>query len=687
MKSFEIRPPLGNTRGPLFTEILLRTMHRVCHTKQKFHLELCSHQGKVGLRAKLPEELRSLFLQELQDVYPGTTIHPVDKESSIPHTIWTMTLHLKPDLFMLRTHEQFLDQSEKRQLSDPVAGLLSAIRTGASGRIECMIDLQIRPATPGRIRSTKRIAERWKLGFSRPIWKRWYLVSTTNHRGFVRFGSLFLSRFPFRKEPENKEDLPKAEESLFECWLTLKVFAPADAEAIAHRKLKEIRGAFGRFTNSEMEFASSRIRKKTRVLKRGFLLTPQELATLWHPVTTSADRLSRMDRPSFREVEPPLNLISKGRTSTSETILGRVKFRQQRNQFSISIDDLRRHMICIGKTGCGKSTFLLNLVHQQVKQNRGVVLIDPHGQLVDEVLNIIPKGRTNDVVLFDAADKIAPVSFNPMIGPPGTEANLIADGVITSFKNVFGFDESSAPRLLHIFRNSLLSLIETPHANFRSLQRLLIDSHFRKTIIAQVNNESVREFWLNEFNRWNSRDRTLYIASLQNKLGAFTTNKQLQTIFNNQTHKKGIQLRTLMDESKILLCNLSKGKLGHDPSVLLGSLLLSSVHIASLSRADIPEQERTESLIVIDEFHSWLSEGNNTMSDALAESRKYRTGYILATQMLEQLDNKTLSGVLGNCGSTLCMTVGPHDAETLCDLLGLKQACFEDKKRGEFCAA
>lgn len=255
-----------------------------------------------------------------------------------------------------------------------------------------------------------------------------------------------------------------------------------------------------------------------------------------------------------------------------------------------------------------------------------------------------------------------------MIGPPGTDPTLVADGVLTSFKNVFGFDDGSAPRLLHIFRNCLLSLIGTPDASLTGVQRLLVDASFRKSVIARVSNQAVREFWLTEFNRWSERDRTQYIASLQNKLGAFTTNEQLQRILNPT--QKGIQLRNVMDESQIMICNLSKGTVGHDASTLLGSLLLSSLQVAAMSRADISEVERRDCVVVIDEFHSYLTDGNTTMADALAESRKYRTSYVLSTQMLEQLDPATLAGVLGNCGSTLCMTVGPRDAEVLAELLG-----------------
>ena len=320
----------------------------------------------------------------------------------------------------------------------------------------------------------------------------------------------------------------KADDQLFECRLLIHIFANCSAVSIAERRLREIAGTFGRFTNGNTGFVATDAHSRFR---RGFLLTPKEVATLWHPLTVSADTVSRVDRSTFREVEPPIGLGSRTRTA-GDTMLGRLKFRQQRNQFGIAMDDLRRHMIAVGKTGCGKSTFLLNVMRQQVEANRGVVLIDPHGQLADEVLDVIPKRRTNEVVVFDASDRVNPVGFNPMIGPPEADPTLIADGVLTSFKNVFGFDDGTAPRLLHIFRNCLLSLVGTPQASLNSVQQMLVDAAFRRSVVSRIDNDAVREFWLTEFNRWNDRDRTQYIASLQNKLGAFTTNERLQRILN-----------------------------------------------------------------------------------------------------------------------------------------------------------
>lgn len=655
----EIRTPAGNTRGPAYTETLLLSLHEALEPADVVALNMQSRDGSVSLTAGLPAHLRSFFLHEFQDAYPGTVVKKINKR---PATVceYQFALRLLPDVFRMRDFDDFRDSVDQR-FTDPMAGLLAALRTGQSGRLNCSLELEVRRSTNHWRRSIERTAKRLSMGFRNRRLRKLYSQATAHRHPAIRWCGRVIGTIARRSS--NVEPEAKTSEALFECFLTVLIQTDAP-EAIAVRRHREIVAALARF-NKEATFVEEKYDHRQR---RGFALTAKEIATLWHPLTASGDAVSRMLRSTFREMEPPAVLASM-KDSFGATVLGRACYREQRNQCHIGADDLRRHLIAIGKTGCGKSTFLFNMVRQQMESGRGVVLIDPHGQLAQEVLDVVPKRRTNDVIYFDASDRIAPVGFNPMIGPPGTDSTLVADGVLTSFKNVFGFDEGSAPRLLHIFRNCLLSLIETPHASLMHVQRMLVDANFRKTIVARVQNDTVREFWLTEFNRWNERDRTQYVASLQNKLGAFMTNQRLRAIL--EAGQEGIQLRQIMDGSGILICNLSKGTFGHDASTLLGSLLLSSLQIAAMSRADIPERDRTDCVVVVDEFHSYLAEGNSTMADALAESRKYRTSYVLSTQMLDgQLDSATLAGVLGNCGSTLCMTVGPRDAEVLSGLLG-----------------
>jgi hypothetical protein len=656
-----IESPAGNTRGPVHTESILRTLHAANTRRVPVALKIITTESGASLAVDCPHDLKTLLLQELQDAYPGTNVRVIKHGSNNQHEC-SVQIIKSCDVYPIKSYEQFLDDTGQRELADPVAGILSALQTTREGNVQCAMSIEIRPSFLKRVRQAERMKRVLDRGFrSAVVWNAYIRLSRSDC-WILRTMASFLSQFgrPRAKDRRHPTELPT--ESLFECRMTLSARSTPNAAQIAKKRLSEIAGTLGRFNNTNVQFLT--VRHKTR---RPFLMTANELATLWHPMTASGDAVARVRRSAFREIEPPMVLTSR-KGNRGETVLGRVQFRQQRDQFGIAIDDLRRHMIAVGKTGCGKSTFLLNMIRQQAEAGRGTILLDPHGQLAEEVLNVIPRPRTNDVIYFDASDKIAPIRFNPLVGPPGTDPILTADSVLTSFKTVFGFDAGSAPRLLHIFRNCLLSLVGKPNASIAEVQRMLVDANARKSIVAQVTNPAVREFWLTEFNRWNERDRTQYIASLQNKLGAFTTNERLQSILSPSP--KAIQLRQIMDGSMILVCNLSKGTVGHDASKLLGSLLLSSLQVAAMSRADVDEADRPDCVVVVDEFHSYLADGNSTMADALAESRKYRTSYVLSTQMLEQLDPATLAGVLGNCGSTLCMTVGPRDAAILAELLG-----------------
>ena len=204
-------------------------------------------------------------------------------------------------------------------------------------------------------------------------------------------------------------------------------------------------------------------------------------------------------------------------------------------------------------------------------------------------------------------------------GATGSDKTLVADGVLSAFQKVFGMDESQAPRLLHIFRNSLLSLVEMPNATLLDVQRILVEPLYRKSVIARVSNPVVRSFWLDEFGKWKPHDRTAFIASLQNKLGAFLTNPKLQRILGDPKAK--LDLRKVMDDGKVLIVNLSKGRLGENASNLLGTLVVTSLQLAAMSRANIPEQSRRDFSIVIDEFQNFATPSIATF---LSEARKYR---------------------------------------------------------------
>lgn len=502
-----IRTPTGNTRGPLATESLLRAMHRASESEFSFSIRSVDRQTELAV--DIPVELRTLFLQELQDSYPGVTV-TAQQPLSLPQQAARShcRLRVSPDFLRLRTYDEFLDISDGRSFTDPVAGLFSALRSQAKDPHCCELTLTVRPASQCRLRLARKTHDRWRDGFRRLTLERAYLWLYFQGKFYHRIAAALLGKFAHRSTAMQDTVETKLDELLFECDLSISVVANQASHSVTDRKIREVVTTLGRFhAGAKFEVGQA----------ASSLLSCSEIATLWHPLTESADTVAGVSRSSFKELEPPIAFTSR-RIEGDGTVLGRLKFRRQQQQFQIYTDDLRRHLIAVGKTGCGKSTFLLNLIRQQMEAGKGIVLFDPHGQLADDVLNYVPKHRTNDVIYFDAGDMDAPVGFNPMIGPEGTSNALIADAVLSSFKNVFGLDAGSAPRLLHIFRNTLLTLIDTPHASLAAVQRMLVDAPFRKSMAGRVDNTAVRSFWTTEFNRWNERDRTQYVASLQNKI-------------------------------------------------------------------------------------------------------------------------------------------------------------------------
>ncbi len=340
------------------------------------------------------------------------------------------------------------------------------------------------------------------------------------------------------------------------------------------------------------------------------------------------------------------------------TYLGRTNFRSVRRAFGIRQADRRAHLYLIGKTGTGKSTLVETLIRQDLKSGRGLALIDPHGDLAERVLRGVPENRKDDIIYFNVPDASKPMGFNPLERVPPEKRALAASGLLEAFKKIWA--DSWGPRLEHILRNALLALLDQPEATLADVSRLLYDKGFRRTVAAQVFNHQVRDFWLREYESYPAGFRAEAIAPIQNKVGAFLANPLLNRILT-QT-KSAFDLRRVMDEGKILLVNLAKGKIGEDVMALLGALLVARIGLAALTRADTAEENRRDFFVFLDEFHGFTT---LSLANMLSELRKYRVGLILAHQYLSQLDLQVRDAVLGNVGTIISFRLGPGDAEIL----------------------
>lgn len=340
------------------------------------------------------------------------------------------------------------------------------------------------------------------------------------------------------------------------------------------------------------------------------------------------------------------------------THLARTNFRNRRVAFGVRQADRRSHMYLVGRTGTGKSTLLETMIRQDIASDRGLALCDPHGDLVQRVVAAVPEARRQDIVYFDVPDTRRVVGFNPLEAVPPPRRALAASGVLDAFKKLWA--DSWGPRLEHILRNCLLALLDQPGATLADVLRLLDDKEYRKRAAGRVADPQVRAFWLREFPGYPARLRAEAVAPVQNKVGAFLANPVLHAILTQP--RSTFDPRRVMDDGRILLVNLSKGRLGEDAAALLGALLVARLGVAALARADTPPDDRRDFLLYLDEFQHFATPSLVTM---LSELRKYRVGLVLAHQYLGQLDEEVRDAVLGNAGTLISFRVGLADAELL----------------------
>ncbi|OGY36445.1 MAG: hypothetical protein A3E37_03615 [Candidatus Andersenbacteria bacterium RIFCSPHIGHO2_12_FULL_46_9] len=326
-------------------------------------------------------------------------------------------------------------------------------------------------------------------------------------------------------------------------------------------------------------------------------------------------------------------------------------------------DDRRRHLYMVGQTGTGKTTMFLNMIRQDMEAGHGVGVIDPHGDLIEDVLLQVPKERQEDVILLDPRDEARPLGFNILEVRGEAQRDLVVNEVVQILQKLAARlnPESIGPMFEHYLRNALLALVEDPEATLIDVPRMFVDEKFRSVVLARNKNPTVKQFWEQEFAQSQrgqmSADMLSYVIS---KLGRFVSNKTMRNIIGQAS--SSFDVRKVMDEKKILLCNLSKGNLGDINSDLLGFVLVSKMQIAALSRADVVEDKRPDFYLYLDEFQNFTTDSIVTI---LSEARKYRLNLNLTHQFLQQLEEKIREAVLGNVGTIVCYRVGVEDTEIL----------------------
>ena len=640
-----------------------------------------STDDQVGLFVRCHAVDRDAVLEPIVANYPQVTVTLVEEASVAVEgsasqcEVWHSDVQLVPELFPILRHAQFED-ALNHNFADPVSGLFRAILP--EPEVNCRIEITIRPATRRRchearasiqlldrefFRKHHRLAGWFARRNTRPY--RWHLARMIGllARCTPQPNHTTLETSTSRLH-EREDDLQAASDKLgghlFETTIRLSVDVLQGSGTSASDRIRRMAGALGAFTKSRLATFKSTppVADASQMRLPSFLMSHEELATLWHPPTEAA-QAERMQASEFTELEAPAFFHSE--KEEGAVVLGRVLFRDDQRPVVLGLEDRRRHLYVVGKTGMGKTTLIQNMIVADMHAGRGICLVDPHGDLAESITALVPKHRTNDVILFDAGSREHVLSFNPLACTDASRIDQVTSGVVSAMKKLY---DSWGPRLEDTLRNAVFAIVERG-GNLLSVMQLLGEKAYREQVVPMIRDPIVRSFWMHEFASWSDNYRTEAVAAIQNKLRPFLTSTNIRAIVSQPG--RSLDLRDVMDRGQVLIVNLSKGRLGEDNSTLLGALLVTSIQQAAMTRADVPEIERRDFSLYVDEFQNFTT---GSFASVLSEARKYRLSLIVAHQYLSQLNEETANAVFGNVGSIITFQVGSDDAERLAEQLG-----------------
>ncbi len=440
--------------------------------------------------------------------------------------------------------------------------------------------------------------------------------------------------------------------------------------------LHNLAGTFGIFSHgdgNEFEFKRTilfkegllkRIKERSTYYleKRRQILNAQELATIWHPPGFLLAGVKNIAWGKTLLGEPPENLPVADNVTEEEkkeiNFFALTDYKNKPTIFGAKNVDRRKHVYLMGKTGAGKSTLIANMAIDDIRKDRGIGIIDPHGDLTETILDYIPKRRLQDVIYLEPFDTQRVFSLNVLEIHNNQQKDLIASGIVSIFNKIY--KDSWGPRLEYILRNVILTLLEIPDATLVDVLSLLADPGYRKRMLPHVQDPVIKNFWEREFALMPDKLKAEAVSPIQNKVGQFVSSKMIRNIIGNP--KSSINLQEIMDEGKILLLNLSQGKLGEDNASLLGAMIITQIQLAAMNRSFMKEEERRDFFLYVDEFQNFAT---TSFTKILSEARKYRLSLTLANQYMGQLEEEVQHAVFGNVGTLISFVVGATDAELL----------------------
>jgi len=436
------------------------------------------------------------------------------------------------------------------------------------------------------------------------------------------------------------------------------------------KSLSEIANAFGVFARADgnslyvkkpgrLNYKKEKNAVITRQVSDNQILNTPELATMWHLPSEKIKIPSILWGTNVLS-EPPANLPTAANLTDEQkgqiNFFAKTLFKNKETIFGIKSEDRYRHIWTVGKTGTGKSTMIANMAIDDLKKGRGLGVIDPHGDLCDDILDYIPSSRINETIYFNPADTDFPISLNPLEVTNREEAELVVSGLMAIFTKVWANVWSA--RMEYILRNSFMTLSEVSDATLADVLKLLSNQSYRNKVVSKISDTALAHFWKEEFDKMPEKLQKEAIAPIQNKVGQFVTSPLIRRIIGKP--KSTIQIDEIMDGKKVFLANLSQGRLGEDNSALLGAMLITKFQIAAMRRVDTPKDARIPYYLYVDEFQNFAT---SSFVKILSEARKYKLSLILANQYMAQIPEDVQKAILGNAGSLITFGIGAEDAQ------------------------
>ena len=685
-KMTQLFATLHSLRGSGFWDKIYRSDYFSC--------EYIVRDGQIEFFVAVPRDAISLAEKQITSFYDEAVI----TEMPAPN-IFSENSKIAGTYMLLAEQNYLPIRTTEKMETDPLnnfANAMSKINLGDGAAIQFLC----RPVeNTWQKKALEKAEEMYKEKETSTIWK---ILNPLKWIGAI-FDIFFNSDKAFQSAenagggggvtPMTQERVKAIEEKATKVGfdVIIRLVSAAKTEREANLQLDNLKAAFSQFDTPDMNSFDSTNHHSMKKLVRDFIFrrfsrpkwisfwhflkrgewrqifSSEEMSSLFHFPNAQFNHSDAIKWQEFKIAPAPHNVPTEG------LLLGINIYRGVKKEIRIKRDDRRRHFYAIGKSGTGKSTILENMIRQDLKNGEGVCVVDPHGDLVEAVLPYIPRERADDVILFDPGDLERPMGLNLLEADTDDQKEFIAQEALAIFIKLFG-EEIMGPRLQHYFRNGVLTLMadDDEGATLLDLPRLFTDAAYENIKKAKVKNPVVRAFWDKEMAKTGQREKEEMIPYFSSKFGPFVTNAQVRNILGQQ--KSGFDFRDVMDNKKILLVNLSKGKLGDLNAKLLGMIIVSKIQMAAMSRVDTPEKERKDFYLYVDEFQNFVTD---SFASILSEARKYRLNLIVAHQYISQItkmdgggkgsheDTTIRDAVFGNVGSMMCFKIGAQDAEVM----------------------